>query len=44
VNFNQAMGRTLEVNHIIVADARRAKISRELNIPGTPEPDAAMGK
>jgi outer membrane protein TolC len=44
VNFNQAMGRTLEVNHIIVADARRGKISRELNIPGTPEPDAVMGK
>ena len=44
VNFNQAMGRTLEVNHIIVADARRGKISREPNIPGTPEPDAVMGK
>lgn len=44
VNFNQAMGRTLEVNHIIVADARRGRISRELNIPGTPEPEAVAGK
>ena len=44
VNFNQAMGRTLEVNHIIVADARGGKVYREPNIPGTPEPDAVMGK
>jgi outer membrane protein len=44
VNFNQAMGRTLEVNHIIVADARRGKVYRELNIPGAPEPDAVAGK
>jgi outer membrane protein len=44
VNFNQAMGRTLEVNHIVVADARRGKVIRELNIPGTPEPDAVAGK
>jgi outer membrane protein len=44
VNFNQAMGRTLEVNHIIVADARRGKVTRELNIPGTPEPGTVAGK
>ena len=44
VNFNQAMGRTLEVNRIIVADAQRGKISRELNIPGTPEPESMAGK
>jgi outer membrane protein len=44
VNFNQAMGRTLEVNHILVADARRGKVYREPNIPGTPEPDAVAGK
>jgi outer membrane protein len=44
VNFNQAMGRTLEVNRIIVADARRGKIYREPNIPGTPEPEGIAGK
>jgi outer membrane protein len=44
VNFNQAMGRTLEVNHILVADARRGKIYREPNIPGTPDTDAVGGK
>lgn len=37
VNFNQSMGRTLEVNHITVADARNGKVSSEPNIPGTPE-------
>jgi outer membrane protein TolC len=44
VNFNQAMGRTLEVNHIIVADAQRGKVQREFNIPGTPEPEPVAGK
>jgi outer membrane protein len=44
VNFNQAMGRTLEVNRILVADARRGKIYREPNIPGTPEPEGVAGK
>ncbi|MGA8222898.1 MAG: TolC family protein [Candidatus Acidiferrales bacterium] len=44
VNFNQAMGRTLEVNHILVADARRGKVYREPNIPGTPDTDATAGK
>jgi outer membrane protein len=44
VNFNQAMGRTLEVNHIVVADARRGKVYREPNIPGTPDTDAIAGK
>jgi outer membrane protein len=44
VNFNQAMGRTLEVNHIIVAGARRGKVYREPNIPGTPDTDAVAGK
>lgn len=36
VNFNQAMGRTLEIFHIIVASNR--KIYHEPLIPGTPEP------
>jgi outer membrane protein TolC len=38
VNFNQAMGRTLEVNHILVSDAIRGKVSHQPLIPGTPEP------
>jgi outer membrane protein TolC len=43
VNFNQAMGRTLEVNHITVADARKGKILREPQIPGTPDGDVVVG-
>ena len=42
VNFDQAVGRTLDVNHIIVADARRGKISRQPNIPGAPDPSAGV--
>jgi len=34
VNFNQAMGRTLDVNHIIVDNP--GALSRVPNIPGTP--------
>jgi outer membrane protein TolC len=44
VNFNQAMGRTLEANHIIVASALRRKVYREPNIPGTPESEMIAGK
>ena len=36
VNFNQAMGRTLDVFHIIVAGGK--KVYHEPLIPGTPEP------
>jgi outer membrane protein len=43
VNFNQAMGRTLEVNHITVADALRGTTSRDPLIPGTPVGDVGMG-
>lgn len=43
VNFNQAMGRTLEVNHITVADALRGTAGRDPLIPGTPEADAGVG-
>ena len=39
VNFDQAMGRTLDVNRIVVDDA--APVSRVPNIPGTPTPSAA---
>ena len=42
VNFDQAVGRTLDVNHIIVADARRGKISRQPNIPGAPDADGGV--
>jgi outer membrane protein TolC len=38
LNFNQAMGRTLEVHNISVADAIGGTISRTPNIPGAPEP------
>jgi outer membrane protein len=44
VNFNQAMGRTLEANHIVVASALKGRVYHEPNIPGTPEPDAISGK
>lgn len=37
VSFNQALGRTLEVNHITTADARAGSVYREPNIPGSPE-------
>jgi outer membrane protein len=43
VNFNQAMGRTLEVNRITMADALRGKIYREKLIPGTPSGDSPIG-
>ena len=37
LKLNQAIGRTLEVNNITLADALRGKISGPSNIPGTPE-------
>ena len=43
VNFNQAMGRTLDVNNISVADARTGKISRVPNIPGATDAGASTG-
>jgi outer membrane protein len=44
VNFNQAMGRTLEVNHITVADALRGgNTGREPLIPGSLDPQSAVG-
>jgi outer membrane protein len=44
VNFNQAMGRTLEANHIVVASALKGRVYHEPNIPGTQEPDPISGK
>jgi outer membrane protein TolC len=43
VNFNQAMGRTLEVNHITVADALRGGMGREPLIPGSLDPQGPVG-
>jgi outer membrane protein TolC len=39
LNFNQAMGRTLDVHHIIVAGAGPGSLYRTPNIPGTPDAD-----
>jgi len=44
VNFNQAMGRTLDVNQITIADARTGKISRAPNIPGSMDTDGVRGR
>lgn len=43
VNFNQAMGRTLEVAHISVADALRGGVGHEPLIPGTLGPQKTVG-
>jgi outer membrane protein len=43
LNFNQAMGRTLDVHNITVADALRGTPSSVPNIPGTPDADAQAG-
>jgi len=43
VLFNQAMGRTLEVQHITVADAMRGATTRDPLIPGTPQPGSVVG-
>jgi len=40
LNFNQAMGRTLEVHSITLADAKSGHILQSPNIPGTPDADA----
>jgi len=37
------MGRTLEVQHITVADAMRGAASRDPLIPGTPDPGSVVG-
>ncbi len=43
LNFNQSMGRTLDVHNITVADAIKGTISNTPNIPGTPESDLQAG-
>ncbi len=39
LNFNQAMGRTLDVHHIIVAGAGPGSLYHTPNIPGAPDAD-----
>jgi outer membrane protein TolC len=43
LNFNQAMGRTLDVNRIVVAGARPAGPAHVPNIPGAPDASAEAG-
>jgi outer membrane protein len=43
VNFNQAMGRTLEVAHITVAEALRGSVGHEPLIPGILDPQKNVG-
>ena len=43
LNFNQAMGRTLDVNRIVVAGARPAGPALVPNIPGAPDASAESG-
>ncbi|MGA8231137.1 MAG: hypothetical protein WB795_06625, partial [Candidatus Acidiferrales bacterium] len=45
INYDQALGHTLDVSRISISDNRGPKVQREKLIPGTPEaPDAAAGK
>ncbi len=43
LKLNQAIGRTLEVNNITLADALNGKISGPSNIPGMPEAENSAG-
>jgi outer membrane protein TolC len=43
LNFDQAMGRTLEVHNISLADALKGSVSPTPNIPGTPDTAGAGG-
>jgi outer membrane protein len=43
VNFDEAMGRTLDVNNISMADARAGKVYRVPNIPGAMDAAASEG-
>jgi len=42
LTFNQAMGRTLEVHNITLADARSGHILQGPNIPGTVDPNSGV--
>jgi outer membrane protein len=43
LTFNQAMGRTLDVHNITVADTLKGSVLGVPNIPGTPDADAQAG-
>jgi outer membrane protein TolC len=43
INFDSAMARTLEVNHIDIADARTGVVPRDTMIPGTTASGALAG-
>jgi hypothetical protein len=34
-NYERALGRTLDVNHVTIADALSGEVDRETRIPGT---------
>ncbi|MGO9589547.1 MAG: TolC family protein [Candidatus Acidiferrales bacterium] len=42
LTFNQAMGRTLDVHNITLADAKSGHILQGPNIPGTPDPNSGV--
>jgi len=42
LTFNQAMGRTLEVHNITLADAKSGHILQPPNIPGRPDPNSGV--
>ena len=42
LTFNQAMGRTLDVHNITLADAQSGHILQAPNIPGTPDPNSGV--
>ena len=42
LTFNQAMGRTLEVHNITLADAKSGHILQAPNIPGTPDANSGV--
>jgi outer membrane protein TolC len=44
INYDQAMGRTLEINNISVGDAKAGSISASPNIPGTPSSQLPAGR
>jgi outer membrane protein TolC len=43
LNFNQAMGRTLDVHNITLADAKSGHVLHQPNIPGAPDADGLAG-
>jgi outer membrane protein len=43
LNFNQAMGRTLDVHNITLADAKSGHVLQQPNIPGAPDADGVAG-